>query len=188
MLCYTRHLIHSCFLGHRTFQNTKQNTTSHHRAPNFVPWQPTSSFLLLHLPPLDFPEVYASTSMRKVSQLIHPSINLSGETPSNSQPTPQMLRSRKLIAQYLLQNRSRGLDQRRPDVSRTRKSGEKNSFRVDVGDFENSLAWLVHDFDFNGWHCGSILLASSRIITNPFSIVQPCRNPQTQNKHNSHTN
>lgn len=73
-------------------------------------------------------------------------------------------------------------------VTAARKSGEKNSFRVDVGDFENSLAWLVHDFDFNGWHCGSILLASSRIITNPFSIVQPCRKPQTQNKHNSHTN
>lgn len=204
MLCYTRHLIHSCFLGHRTFQNTKQNTTSHHRAPNFVPWQPTSSFLLLHLPPLDFPEVYASTSMRKVSQLIHPSINLSGETPSNSQPlTPKCCEAGNSSPSTCCRTAAEALikgDQmwagygkclnapRFSFVTAARKSGEKNSFRVDVGDFENSLAWLVHDFDFNGWHCGSILLASSRIITNPFSIVQPCRKPQTQNKHNSHTN
>ena len=122
MLCYTRHLIHSCFLGHRTFQNTKQNTTSHHRAPNFVPWQPTSSFLTLfccyicHL--WTFPKcMQVPRCGRSLNSSIHPS-TCQVKRPRILNPSPQMLRSRKLIAQYLLQNRSRGLDQRRPDVSR----------------------------------------------------------------------
>lgn len=140
-------------------------------------------FLLLHLPPLDFPEVYASTSMRKVSQLIHPSINLAGGNAlgfsthppkcceaGNSSPSTCC----RTAAEALVKGDQN--DPRSSFVRAARKSGEKNSFRVDVGGFE-----LVHDLDFNGWHCGSILLASS-IITNP------CRKPQTQNKHNSHTN
>ena len=71
--------------------NIPKYKTKHHLIPQGAKLCSLATniiFLLLHLPPLDFPEVYASTSMRKVSQLIHPSINLSGETPLNSQPTP----------------------------------------------------------------------------------------------------
>ena len=196
MLCYTRHLIHSCFLGHRTFQNTKQNTTSHHRAPNFVPWQSTSSFCcyICHL--WTFPKcMQVPRCGRSLNSSIHPS-TCQVKRPRILNPPPKCCEAGNSSPSTCCRTAAEALikgDQmwagygkclnapRFSFVTAARKSGEKNSFRVDVGDFENSLAWLVHDFDFNGWHCGSILLAPS-IITNL------CRKPQTQNKHNSHTN